>query len=364
MKLKKELWIRADANKQIGIGHMMRCLTLAEAAKEKGIRTLFFTADEEGAALLKERGQAYRVLHTDFADMEAEFPVLCKAMEEEQRQNDSTQVVFLVDSYQITERFLELLKQKLQQEGSRLALFEDYGNVPYKVDILINYNIYGEDFSYEKNAPVSLLGCAYMPLRKVFCEQTYEVREKAERLLVCTGGSDPLRIAETLVGRLLSQTDFCLYVVCGRFSESLSKLRELEERFQTKKVCGEREGENGRLRVCTDVKEMWKLISRCDIAVSAAGTTLYELCAVGVPTVCFSFADNQILPGLSFAQKTDVFYAGDYEKDKNGTTARIIEKVKLLSRMPVEERKKIHRSMKALVDGRGAERLVEALWQE
>ena len=69
------LLIRTDANKQIGSGHLMRCLTIAEAADSAGIDTVFLTADEEAEKVLQERGRKYHILHTDFADMEEELPV-------------------------------------------------------------------------------------------------------------------------------------------------------------------------------------------------------------------------------------------------------------------------------------------------
>lgn len=345
MEVRKELWIRTDANKAIGLGHMMRCLAIAEAAGKKGIRTLFLTADEEGTGLLQERQQDYRVLHTDYRNMETELPVLFSMVREETGKKD---IVFLVDSYQITEGYMRALKKELSRAEFRLALLEDYGNVPFLADILINYNIYGMDFSYENNAPKTLLGCTYMPLRPPFKEQKYRVRERAEQLLILTGGSDPCRIAETLAKRLAEQTDLELHVVCGRFSDSYEVLRSMEQAWK--------------IKVYTDVKKMWELMAECDIAVSAAGTTMYELCAIGVPTVCFSFAKNQILPGKAFEKYTPVYYAGDYERDKEAMFGRIIEKVKELAGMEQEKREDISRKMQTIVDGDGAERIVTELF--
>lgn len=363
---KRELWIRTDANKEIGMGHMMRCLTIAEAAGRAGIRTLFFIADEEAGPLLRARRQEYRVLHTDFADMEAELPRLFWEMEAAGQQaikesptiGERPETVLLADSYRITQAYLQQLKQKLSEENIRLALMEDYGNVPFQADILINYNIYGPDFSYENNAPKRLLGCAYMPLRQEFVRQSYTVREQTEHILITTGGSDSCRIAEKLVKILtnpeearpkaMRHKEMHLHVICGKFSESLQALRELE---------------GGKaLTVYTDVKNMWELMAACDLAVSAAGTTLYELCAVGVPTVCFSFADNQILPGKAFEKYTPVIYAGDYEKNQTEMFTRIAEQVTLFREMPQAERAVISEKMRKLVDGKGAERIIEALW--
>ncbi len=369
MEKRRELWIRADANKEIGMGHMMRCLTIAEAAKKKGIRTLFFTADEEGAGLLQERQQDYRVLHTDYRSLESELPELFSIVRKEAGlplAEKLTDIVFLVDSYQITESYMRALRQELSMLKIRLALMEDYGDVPYQTDILINYNIYGIDFSYEKNAPKTLLGCTYMPLRQPFKEQKYRVREKAEHLLITTGGSDSYRIAEALVEKLTEQTTMYLYVVCGRFSDSLEALRSMERASHSGGIGTDfkkEDSRSGRIKVYTDVKKMWELMAECDIAISAAGTTLYELCAIGVPTICFSFADNQILPGTAFEKYTPVYYAGDYEKDKTVMFTNIMEKVKQLGETGKAGREEISRQMQEIVDGNGAERIVTKLWE-
>lgn len=341
---KKQLFIRADANKKIGLGHVMRCLTIAEAAEKNGIKTVFLLADDGAETLLKERGQAYRILHTDFADMEGELPSLFEVILSDLL-DEIDENIFLLDSYQITEAYVESLKEWLSRQNIRLALMEDYGSIPYEVDTIINYNIYGVDFSYEKNASKALLGCKYMPLRPVFIGQNYEVRERVQHVLVTTGGSDSYKIAVELVRQLSQKQELFIHVVCGRFSDSREELLQMEQQKEN-------------IKVHIDVKEMWKLMAECDMAVSAAGTTLYELCAIGVPTICFSFADNQILPGNAFAKYTPMYYAGDYEKDKEAMFRTILEKTKALCMMSQKERAKISKQLKEVVDGKGAERII------
>lgn len=346
----KMLLIRADANKKIGLGHVMRCLTIAEAAEKTGMKTLFLIADDSAEELLKERGQAYCILHTDFADMESELSVLFETVA---LNKSVSETVLLVDSYQITETYMQELKKWLSGQNIRLALMEDYGDVPYQVDVLINYNIYGVDFDYENNAPETLLGCRYMPLRQPFVQQKYEIRKQVKQLLITTGGSDSYRIGVQLVKQLLEkcflENEECIvHVVCGKFSESREELLEMAQ--QKKNII-----------VHTDVKEMWELMAKCDLAISAAGTTLYELCAIGVPTICFSFADNQILPGTAFAKYTPMYYAGDYEKDKEAMFTAILEKVREMCNMPETERRNVSNRLKEIVDGKGAERIVAGL---
>lgn len=375
MRKGDRLFIRADANKKIGMGHIMRCLTIAEAANRADVETWFLVADEEAAGVLAERGQQYTVLHSDYADMESELPALKEwlqklskekavglkaetvteetapetwAEEAEQGTGTVSEWTLLLDSYQITEAYVKELRELLVGENIKMALLTDYGNIPYQADCVINYNIYGVDFDYTENAAKALLGCDYMPLRPVFAGQPYEVRQQVKNILVTTGGSDRYRIAETLAEELARKADVCVHVVCGKFSESREALLQLAET-----------GKN--VKVYWDVKQMWELMAKCDVAVSAAGTTLYELCAVGVPTICFSFADNQILPGITFAQRTPMLYAGDYEKDKKAMFEAIFAGVERLCGMSKEERGQISNRLKEVVDGKGAERIVSEL---
>lgn len=372
------LLIRTDANGQIGLGHLMRCLTIAEAAGRAGISTVFLTADKGAEELLQERGQRYCILHTNFKEMEKELPVLLgtvgellaedgidaagKKMSESrtlpiiektpenrgipEEKHGLEKHLFLVDSYQITVPYMTELKKRLKSIGEiELGLLEDYGNTSYPADVVINYNIYGTGFSYEINAKRALLGCSYMPLRREFAMQSYEIREEVKNILITTGGSDTYRIAEDLVKRLQKIPAILLHVVCGKFSESRNVLLAMAE-------------ENENLKVYSDVKHIWELMADCDAAISAAGTTLYELCAIGIPTVCFSFAENQILPGKTFGEKTEMTYAGDYNENKEAMYENIEERLEALIRMPKEERQKISENLRVVTDGRGADRLV------
>ncbi len=352
------LLIRTDANKQVGLGHLTRCLTIAEAAKRAGIGTTFLLADETAVEILQERNMGYKVLHTDFADMESELPVLFKTIRkltekgEDAEKTEDDKIALLVDSYRITVPYMKELKEGLQRVcGGELLLLEDHGDPSYPVDTVINYHIYGPDFSYEKNGSRALQGCRYMPLRKEFIMQPYRIREKFRSVLITTGGTDPYRIAPELAKRLGKEKGMTLHIVCGRFSESRTELLAMEKRC-------------GNMKVYSDVRHMWELMADCDAAVSAAGTTLYELCAMGIPTVCFSFASNQILPGKTFGEKTAMEYAGDYQKDKEAMYKRIEERIRGLMGMSKEEREKIGENLRGITDGMGAERIVEAVFKE
>ena len=109
--------IRADGNAKIGAGHLMRCLTIAEALREALEEALFVCADKDSAALVEAHGFRAGVLGTDYRYMEAELPKweqvifdggteLCPPGSEPQKKTH----VILVDSYYATPAYLERLK--------------------------------------------------------------------------------------------------------------------------------------------------------------------------------------------------------------------------------------------------------------
>lgn len=110
------------------------------------------------------------------------------------------------------------------------------------------------------------------------------------------------------------------------------------------------------------VDNMADIMKECDFAVSAGGTTLYELCAVGVPTVVFSMADNQVEFVKAFDEKGAAKYAGDVRKDR-----RLVQKIVTWGTAAVENpgfRKRMSDMARSLIDGKGAERIADAILEQ
>lgn len=99
------IYIRADMNMQIATGHMMRCLSIADALSSMEKSVTFILADDKALSLLKQRGYYAIVLHTDWNNMEGELPALRKVITENQIDK------MLIDSYQVTEKYLKELSR-------------------------------------------------------------------------------------------------------------------------------------------------------------------------------------------------------------------------------------------------------------
>ena len=109
-----------------------------------------------------------------------------------------------------------------------------------------------------------------------------------------------------------------------------------------------------------DVSNMAGLMRSCDLAVSAAGTTLLELASLGVPTICFTVADNQKYDGEYFAKNKQMTFVGDATKNAEEVITNTIENIKEL----VDNRrlrKDMAKACAAISDGQGALRIAKAI---
>lgn len=333
--------IRADGNAALGMGHLMRCISIAAALEKQGARCIFFTAGEQAGELLREKGFPCEVLDTDYRDMEAELPGLKKMAESYDLK------LWLVDSYQITQSYVQVLRKSCP-----VIYLDDVGEQIYEADGLMNYNIYGDRLGYEARCPAHMrlfLGTDYVPVKEEFVTTPYTVREEVQNVLITMGGSDTLNITGQLSQSLLQRLpkEIGLTLICGRFNPHLQELMQLQESTH-------------RVRVLVDVADMWNRLAQADLAVSAAGSTMYELSTMGVPTVCCFYVENQRRIAEGFEARVGMCNAGDYAAEPEMVLERLTEAVIDLAENK-EMRKKLSARMKRVTDGQGAARLAREI---
>lgn len=345
--------IRADGNNQIGIGHIMRCMTIAEALQNMGEEVMFLIADRSCEELIKSRGFDVCILETAFDNMDSEFALL-----EDVLKRAKINCV-LVDSYYATQEYLKNLRKKVFT-----VYLDDMDAYNYPVDVLINYNVFAEasDYPYgvkytdgrqdmlqmKSGVPVVLAGPGYAPVRREFLHRQDIKKEEVKNILLSLGGSDAYNLSYKIAEKLLSATNACLKIVCGPFNLHKDTLYELAQK-------------NNRVRVYENVKEMWKLMENCELAVSAAGSTMCELAVSGVPAVTFSFVENQRRIAMAFAQKQAAVSIGHYVPDEEEI---FLEKAAAeVDKLCKNADKRIQLAGRAreMVDGRGAERIAGAI---
>lgn len=345
--------IRADGNNQIGIGHVMRCLTVADELKRQGEEVIFILADENCEELVRGRGFNCAVLGTAFDRMEEEGRILADVIDRYKIRK------MLIDSYYVTPGYLEGLRRDVIT-----VYMDDTDAFPYPVDLLINYNVFAKatDYPYgieyndktktdkviKEEMTYVLAGPLYAPVRKEFPENSITISNEVKKILITLGGSDAYNLTGKITEALLEKTTAELHLVCGPFNLHKEKLHALAK-------------ENKSVVVHENVKEMWSLMKTCDLAVSAAGSTMCELAAAGVPSVTFSFVDNQKRIAETFGAEKAALTSGHFVKGQEA--AFMNETVACVERLIKDTmlRKEIAGNAKRLVDGKGAGRIAKAV---
>ncbi len=345
--------VRADGNAKTGAGHLMRCAAIMEeAAKMRGREEILFVcADGQSAALAERAGFRVLALHTDYRDMEAELPLWNKITHEIDNPGEN---VILVDSYYATNAYLAGLRPY-----GRVYLMDDMAEEAFDVTGVINYNAFADSGVYERlyaGRDTRLwIGSSYVPVREEFLDRQYSVGERVENVLITTGGGDSeniaYRILETLQGYApKGDTEVCYHLIVGQYNPHYGEMRELEKTHDG-------------IRIHHDVADMSGLMLQCDLAVTAGGTTVYELAALGVPFLCFSYAGNQEALTEYIGRKGIAGFCGAYHREPERVLARMGE---LFGEYcdNRELRVRAHIREKEMIDGLGAKRLAKVLWEE
>lgn len=324
-------------NGAIATGHVMRCLAIADAAKEQGEDTTFLLADDQAAELLKERGYPFIILHTKWNDMDSELAVIAEVAAARKIRT------LLIDSYQITKNYLKKLTAMVNT-----VYLDDRNIFVYPVNTIICYASYWKKYKYEEQYTDTklLLGPAYTPLRADFrnCRRK-KIRAEVEELLLLSGGADHYDILERILEKIDKERYRRIEVICGMYYSKYGELCEKYKKYDN-------------VHIHAAVTDMETYMDRADLAVTAGGLTLYELCAFGTPAISYSIADNQLENVRKFQADGIIDYAGDVRWDD--ITAHICG---YLKKYHTDKRLRQERSekMQALVDGRGAERIAKYL---
>ena len=335
MSLKKidKLYIRVDINDIIATGHLMRCLAIADKAKEYNVETVFINADNEGTKIINDRGYTNIVLDTIWDNLNLETDKLIETIKENNIK------VLLLDTYMVTNDYLKRIGKY-----TKTVYIDDLNEMDYNVDVLIAYCNYYQKFNYVeryKNVKL-LLGTKYAPLRKEFSNlPKKKISEEIRNILVISGGTDNYHILEKILNNISDK--YKITCICGRYNKDYDKL---SEKYKN----------NSYVTLYKNVNNMVDYMEQADLVISAGGTTLYELCACGTPTITYSISDNQLDNTKSFNDEKIMLYAGDVRKDN--VVVNIIE---LIDKYTHNFRKKSSKMMQEKVDGKGTERIVQEL---
>lgn len=332
---------RVDANEVIATGHLMRCISIALECKKRGQQCIFFMAEDKETERLRTAGFQYYILNSDWKNLDNEISEFQKILENYKLN------YLVVDSYQATAGYLAAL-----EEIQPVCYIDDLKREVYDVSVVIHYISPYKSSSYEemyRNTHTQLLNnMKYAPLRPEFHYKKGQIiREKS--ILITTGGTDFFNIAgkvAALCQNSMQIKSYKIHIIVGSMNQYETELEQLAEKYTN-------------IILHKNITNMSDYMRLCEVAVSAGGTTLLELCACKIPTVCFSFADNQIKFANDMGKIGAVKYVGDARKIED-IENKIVKQLLIFIKNE-EERKKYADCMGKLIDGYGTERIADAL---
>lgn len=337
------LLLRADAGADQGTGHVMRCLALAEAWRGRGGGAILISRCESVAlrARIESSGTTLVSLEPgNSVDADLQF-ILHQLAEHEA-------AVLALDGY----HFDSQQQQALKIPGHPLLVIDDNAHLSaYHADILLNQNLGAAQLNYRCDPETALLlGPSFALLRPEFLNWRRRfrcVRTIGRRILVTLGGSDPgnftLRVIEA-VGRL-DTPGIEVRVVVGPANPYLTALEKAVDESAVA------------IELWRDVSDMGSLMAWADITVSAGGTTCWELACLGLPALVVPLADNQRRIAHELDAAGVVQNLGWHEEVSDERLAVALENLLYAS----YRRLSMSDKGRWLVDGRGAERVVEVL---
>jgi len=334
--------IRADASTRIGTGHVMRCLALAQQWQQKNGAVLFVSAE-----ITPTLGERLKAESVDTAVITA-APGSIEDAEQTLAHASACEAPWIVaDGYV----FGAMWQKRIKESGIRLLLIDDYGHAEhYHADIVLNQNASADAqlYAHRDASTRLLLGTRYTLLRKEFTQWRdwkREIPERATKVLVSLGGSDPDNITGTVIDALATIAGIEAVIVVGGSNLQFESIRAAVGTH------------GGAMRMVVNAPNMAELMAWADVAVSAAGSTSWELACVGLPAALIVVAENQARIAAALAREGVSLNLGPHTGLDTNRIATALRHW-----LPDQDRRKaMSVGGRRLVDGQGAMRVIAVM---
>ncbi len=270
-----KIFIRADGGKGIGMGHIMRMLVLGEEL-HKNSEVIFICRYDLGnkfeAGIEKIRECGFNVIRIN------EENYIDEIIDIQKKYNVD---MLITDSYDVNEEYFRKLKKYFKITG----YIDDVNKCKMDVDFIINQNINAYDLDYHSTVKSNtrlFLGTKYCMIRKEFREAYKHkvLKDNVNNILLTLGGMDNDENTLKILDKIKTCSKNIHIVIGNAFGKGLiDKIYDLGK-------------DNGNIYIYENA-DMSQLMLECDIAISACGSTLYELSAMKVPAIGIILAENQ-----------------------------------------------------------------------
>lgn len=359
--------IRADASIQIGSGHIIRCLSIADQLKAQGHQCFFISRNHDGnlADFVTQRGYKVYTLENNQAWVELTFDSEYQKWLGVSEECDATQTKdlitakyqrvdwIIVDHYGLSAQW----ESSLRDVTKHILAIDDLANRRHDADIILDCGVINSAQDYQllnKGEAQILLGAKYALLRPEFAEYRQKIKKnelntakQKLKFLINLGGVDKDNLTTQILDvfeHSILPYDAELTVIMGLNAPWKSMVIEKaqQSRYTT--------------QVLVNVSNMAELMVNHDLAIGAAGSTAWERCCLGLPTIMICMADNQkmIAKGLQ-----DLGVTISLDQHEIGTQLSTVLQAVTLSQLHEMQNKSLQ-----ITDGLGVDLLIHEILQK
>ena len=259
-----KILIYADNGRGVGLGHLTRCISLAYKLTELYYDTLLIV-NEDRSYQLDKKYFKLNIKHLRFSEKN-----ILKI------KNNFNPDIFIIDSYNFKYEFLLKSKNQTLTVG-----FDDFNKCDLPFDVIINSSPFAKKENYNK-LKFLLLGEKYQIIKSdILKTNHYKFKKEIKNIIILTGGDDCNKVTNEICDYLnyspilLKNKIVCNFIV-GPYNKIQAKLSDYKN-----------------INFHFNPKNLSDLMSKSDLAITASGQTLYELCYLGVPSIAFLAGKDQ-----------------------------------------------------------------------
>lgn len=330
--MKPSVYFRTEGNENTGLGHLFRCLSLAEIL-QTAFTCIFILSSKTPRDLFEK------------INFSGAKPVYIDSLTEQQEvswitSNLPSSSVVVIDSYHFSDEYFSWLVEK----GYKTVFIDDQNKINTTAFGVINHIIGAERVQYKNTGKVQLLGTRYAILRKEFLQvkKKSSVKEKfvLERTLICLGGSDKNQVTNKIVRNLLADwPQLNISVLVGASFVGYAELNQYAAA--------------GRITILKEksAAEIIEAVSQASVAIITPGMISYEFFSVGIPALCGYISEYQQQVLDQFSTHSLVMDIADFNREKLNFALRSM--TALITDKQLE-------AQRVMFDGQSGDRLVKA----
>jgi UDP-2,4-diacetamido-2,4,6-trideoxy-beta-L-altropyranose hydrolase len=324
-----QVYIFTEGGSKYGYGHIVRCSSLYNDLKNRGIDVqIIINGDEEVKKVIGDKN--YRIsnwLSISFL-----------------RQILNSGMYAIVDSYLAESEILSFISTNTK----KTLFIDDNMRTIYPPGVVVNPSLYSKSLKYPKVSGIKyLLGNEYVILRESFLNSGRDfIRREITEILVTLGGSDIRNLTPEIIKSLMKKyPNLIINVIVGQGFNNIDEIESLKNK-------------NINFLFNLNGEQMREIMLKSDIAISAAGQTIYELMKTETPFIPIQIIDNQennVNGLLKFDLVNRVLYS-----DSVNLKDELLLELQFLNRF--ENRLSLNKKMKGIIDGLGSKRIIDELF--